>query len=201
MSLIGLLTATEKQVHLGRFHMRPIQWHLKNNWRVPESLEKVIPVPNSLHPHLRWWLEESNVLLGQPLHPLKHALQIFTDASKEGWGAHLDEHTARGTWSLPESKLHINHLELKAVFLALKVVGGRLDERSINCRCHGTIAFGLITSRNRLNLTLLYVSQYPHIFLYFGQFPELSFNKLADFSRILSLFTTTAIFTGSGCFW
>ena len=100
--------------------MRPIQWHLKNNWRVPESLEKVIPVSKSLHPHLRWWLEESNVLLGQPLHPLKHALQIFTDASKEGWGAHLDEHTARGQWSLPESKLHINHLELKAVFLALK---------------------------------------------------------------------------------
>ena len=120
MSLIGLLTATEKQVHLGRLHMRPIQWHLKNNWRVPESLEKVIPVPKSLHPHLRWWLEESNVLLGQPLHPLKHALQIFTDASNEGWGAHLDDHTARGTWSLPESKFHINHLELKAVFLALK---------------------------------------------------------------------------------
>ena len=100
--------------------MRPIQWHLKNNWRVPESLEKVIPVPKSLHTHLRWWLEESNVLLGQPLHPLKHALQIFTDVSKEGWGAHLDKHTAMGTWSLPESKLHINHLELKSVFLAVK---------------------------------------------------------------------------------
>ena len=90
MSLIGLLTATEKQVHLGRLHMRPIQWHLKNNWRVPESLEKVIPLPRSLHPHLQWWLEENNVLTGQPLHPIKHALQIFTDASKEGWGAHLN---------------------------------------------------------------------------------------------------------------
>ena len=77
MSLIGLLTATEKQVHLGRLHMRPIQWHLKNNWRVPESLEKVIPVPRSLHPHLQWWLLEDNVLSGQPLHPIKHALQIF----------------------------------------------------------------------------------------------------------------------------
>ena len=86
MSLIELLTATEKQVHLGRLHMRPIQWHLKNNWRVPESLEKMIPIPRSLHPHLRWWIEESNVLPGQPLHPLKHALQIFTHASKEGWG-------------------------------------------------------------------------------------------------------------------
>ena len=99
MSLIGLLTATEKQVHLSGLHMRPIQWHLKNNWRIPESLEKVIPVPRSLHPDLKWWLDESNVLPGQPLHPRKHALQIFTDASKEGWGTHLNERTARGTWS------------------------------------------------------------------------------------------------------
>ena len=75
---------------------------------------------NTLYPHLQWWLQEDNVVTGQPLHPIKHALQIFTDASKEGWGAHLNEHTARGTWSLPKSKLHINYLELKAVFLALK---------------------------------------------------------------------------------
>ena len=123
MSFIGLLTATEKQVHLGRLHMRPIQWHLKNDTvALEEQLEgtgitrkgdtrpQVAPPP----------LKESNVLSGQPLHPLKHALQIFTNASKEGWGAQLNERTARGSWSLPESKLHINHLELKAVFLALK---------------------------------------------------------------------------------
>ena len=78
--------------------MRHIQWHLKNNCRVPESLEKVIPIPRSRQLHL----------------------QIFTDASKEGWGIHLNEYTARGTCSLPESKLHINYLELKTVFLALK---------------------------------------------------------------------------------
>ena len=37
-------------------------------------------------------------------------------------GTHLNEFIARGTWSLPESKLHIhvNYLELKAMFLALK---------------------------------------------------------------------------------
>ena len=119
MSLIGLLTATEKQVNLGRLQMRLIQRQLKNNWRVPESLEKVIPIPRSLHPPLHWWLTEDNVITGQPLHPIKYALQIFTNASKEGWGAHLNEHTARGTWSLLESKLHTNYLELKAIFLAL----------------------------------------------------------------------------------
>ena len=80
--------------------------------------KKVIPVPISLHPHLDWWLDEGNVLRGQPLHPLRHALQVFTDASNEGWGAHLGDSTARGVWSEPESCFHINFLELKAVFRA-----------------------------------------------------------------------------------
>ena len=120
MSLIGLLTATEKQVSAGRLHMRPIQWHLKQNWHIPEVLEKVIPVPQSLYPHLDWWLDENNVLNGQPLHPLQHAVQLFTDASNEGWGAHLGDFTARGVWSPLESLLHINFLELKAVLLALR---------------------------------------------------------------------------------
>ena len=35
-------------------------------------------------------------------------------------GSHLNEHTARGIWSFQDSKLHINYLELKEVFLALK---------------------------------------------------------------------------------
>ena len=59
MPLIGLLTATEKQVHLGRFHIRPIQWH---HWKVPESLTKVIPIPRSLHPHLQWWRRKTMYL-------------------------------------------------------------------------------------------------------------------------------------------
>ena len=89
MSLIGLLTATEKQVHLGRLHMRPIQWHLKNNWRVPESLKKGSPFPDHYTPtYSGGW---KDILQGQQLHQIKHALQIFTDASKEGWGgAHLN---------------------------------------------------------------------------------------------------------------
>ena len=44
-------------------------------------------------PPFKMVLEESNVLQGQPLHPLKHALQLFTDASNEGWGTHLNNHT------------------------------------------------------------------------------------------------------------
>ena len=101
--LIGLLTATGKQVHLGPFHMRPIQWHLTNIWRVPESLEMLIPIPRSLHPHLQWWLQEDNVLAGQSLHPSKTSANV-NRCIKRRVGAHLNEHTTRGTWSPPESK-------------------------------------------------------------------------------------------------
>ena len=38
----------------------------------------------------------------------------------EGWGPHLGDCTTKGIWSQPESMLHINFLELKAVFLALQ---------------------------------------------------------------------------------
>ena len=92
----------------------------KNHWRIPESLEKEIPIPRSLHPHLQWRTQETNVLAGQPLNPLSQALQIFIDPSNESWGAHLGDFTASGSWSIPESCLHIHCLELKAVIMALK---------------------------------------------------------------------------------
>ena len=36
------------------------------------------PSPQVPAPHLQWWLKEDNALTGQPLHPIKHALQIVT---------------------------------------------------------------------------------------------------------------------------
>ena len=45
MSLIGLLTATEKQVHLGRLHIRPIHWHLKKQLEGPRVIRKGDPYP------------------------------------------------------------------------------------------------------------------------------------------------------------
>ena len=54
------------------------------------------------------------------LHPWRHTMQVFTDVSSEGWGTHLEDFTASGSWSVPKSRLHRNFLELKAVLLALK---------------------------------------------------------------------------------
>ena len=58
--------------------------------------------------------------IGYPLHPEENTILIFTDASNQGWGAHLENMTVSGSWINQEKTLHINVLELKAVFLALK---------------------------------------------------------------------------------
>ena len=55
---------------------------------------------------------------GADLHPKDHSIQLFTDISNEGWGAHLDQTSTKGLWSDQEKRLHINVLELKAVSLA-----------------------------------------------------------------------------------
>ena len=115
MSLIGLLASTEKMVPEGRLHMRPFQFHLKEHWRYPQSLDNLLPWTKAIEAHLDWWQNPSNVMKGADLHPKEHSIQLFTDASNEGWGAHLDQNSTKGLWSDREKRLHINVLELKAV--------------------------------------------------------------------------------------
>ena len=47
-------------------------------------------------------------------------MQLFTDASTEGRGAHLTTHQTSGLWSTSQKALYINNLELLAVHLAVQ---------------------------------------------------------------------------------
>ena len=116
---------------MGRLHMRPLQWYLKTNWQYPQSLDLKISVSNLLLKHLQWWKDPNNVRVGCPLHPEEHNILIFTDASNQGWGAHLENMTVSGNWTDQEKLLHINVLELKAVFRALKSFQNSVQNKRI----------------------------------------------------------------------
>ena len=47
--------------------------------------------------------------------PSKH---LFTDASLEGWGAHLDFQEVSGSWGPPQSSWYIHRLEVEIVLVA-----------------------------------------------------------------------------------
>ena len=98
MSLIGLLASTEKMALEGRLHLRPFQFHLKDHWRYPQSLDNLLPWTETISTHLEWWQNPTNVMNGADLHPKDHSIQLFIDASNEGWGAHLEQTSRKGLW-------------------------------------------------------------------------------------------------------
>ena len=56
---------------------------------------------------------------------------LFTDALMKDWGAHLGDLTVSGMWSNTKTSLHINILELKAVFLAMKTFQMHLQNKRV----------------------------------------------------------------------
>ena len=95
MSLIGLLTATDKQVWLGRLHMRLIQGFM--DFLAPEK-----PLED---PRISGQIDSTTAL------PTPTS-EVVVRAQKRAIGS---TSPPRGHWSMPESHWHIDLLELKAV--------------------------------------------------------------------------------------
>ena len=119
--LLGHLSSLEKLVPRGRLRLRFMQWQLKTSWS-PEDDPPDLPVEltQEVREDLSWWTVESRLLQGVPFGTLPPGLLLFTDASCAGWGAHLLDQRASGKWSEEEQMLHINLLEMKAVWLGLQ---------------------------------------------------------------------------------
>ena len=122
LSLLGQLNAAADLVMLGRLHLWPLQISLRNQWK-PQNLpySHQIGMTTEILQHLKWWLQEDLYHQGIPLRIDPPSHTIFTDASLSGWGAHVEPEGLlfHGVWTEDQSQLHINVLEMKAIFLSL----------------------------------------------------------------------------------
>ena len=66
----------------GRLHMRPFQFHLKQHWRFPQSLDTLLPWTETISAHLEWWQNPTNVMNGADLHPKDYSIKLLADTSK-----------------------------------------------------------------------------------------------------------------------
>ena len=103
-----------------RRHIRPLQYFVQERWdmSMPESTP-VFLTPAAWET-LQWWLHTPNLMSGVPFSDPVPEMTIVTDASSYGWGGHLGDQTASGTWQPQEKSRHINWLELQAVWLTLQ---------------------------------------------------------------------------------
>ena len=117
-SLLGLLTSAQSLTARGRLQVRPLQRFLAP-FIQEDDTRSLIRVPQHLRQHLEWWTQPSNVCVGVCLREPAVDLEMFVDASRQGWGAHLLNQTTSGLWEPLHQEWHINSLEMEAVILAI----------------------------------------------------------------------------------
>ena len=129
--LLGSLNWASGLIPLGRLYLRPLQRHfhslgLTDRFTPPRQSDPLV-----LANLLRRWLDPNFLTSGIPIRTFQADLTIFTDASNQGWGAHMGDSKISGTWTLTDRKLHINCLEFKAVTFALQHWAPLLQGRQV----------------------------------------------------------------------
>lgn len=113
-------------------------------------------ISSHLQKDFTWWLKvfstpgQSNRIRSGPF-----AREIFSDASLNGWGASCSELRTHGWWSEEDKTLHINSLELKAAYNALRCFAADLHSCDILLRIDNTTAIAYINKFGSV--------QHPHL--------------------------------------
>ena len=120
-SLLGMMESLSLLLPLGRLHKRQFQRFFLIEWgRTGKSWSHHIPLDDQFSLAVAQWQDQSWLTQGVPIAPPQAQEILFTDASQVGWGAHMGDLTASGTWPPCLAQAHINLLELEAVWMALK---------------------------------------------------------------------------------
>ena len=146
--VLGHLASLERLVPHGRLRMRSLQWHLKSQWS-PESDPPSLPValPEEARRDLSWWMVRDHLLVGVRFGTPAPDLHLYSDASSSGWGAHLLDQNVSGVWSAQEKLLHINLLEMKALFLALQAFQEDVAGHHVTAMCDNSTVVAFINKQ------------------------------------------------------
>jgi hypothetical protein len=96
---------------------------------------------------LIWWRQPRNNLKDIPVGTPHPDLTLFSDASKEGWGAHIEDSQALGIWDLTLARNNINWLELEAVSRALQAFLPLIRGKKVAIMTDNTTVVGQIRNQ------------------------------------------------------
>ena len=152
LQVLGHLVSLEKLVPYGRIRIRPIQWQLRLQWsQSKEKSSKLIPLDLQSRLAILWWTNKDNLRRGVPVGNIDVECYLYTDSSTQGWGAHLQDLTASGIWSQDQAQLHINVLELQAIWLGLRAFSQRVENTRVALMSDNTSAVAYLRNQGAPN--------------------------------------------------
>ena len=111
--------------------------------KTKNNFEKKMDITRKMQNDLIWW--SKNVMTTKnPIRSGLYKLEIFTGASRSGWGAICKCEKANGWWSIDDSKDHIKILELKAAFYGLKCFAEKQRSCELLLRIDNTTAIAYL---------------------------------------------------------
>ena len=118
-SLLGMMSSMSAIVPGSRLRMRSLQLCLSTAGRLL-LYDHLVSWDDACLRDLRWWSDESHLLVGLYLGDYLPDLCLFSDASDQGWGAALGDLHLSGLWSSLCSSFSINQRELLAILFAIR---------------------------------------------------------------------------------
>ena len=129
LQVLGHLVSLEKLVPYGRIRICPIQWQLRLQWsQSKEKSSKLIPLDLQSRLAILGWTNMGQFTKGSPNRDHRCGVLPVHRQQYSGLGCPLAGLTASGIWSQDQSQLHINVLELQAIWLGLRAFSQRSGE-------------------------------------------------------------------------
>lgn len=152
--LIGILISACPAVKYGWLYTKILERQkylalLKHN-----NYETKINLPNIILEDLYWWSENIDTTRNYLRQP-HFELEIYSDASRTGWGAVCANSNIFGKWKDSEKLHHINYLELMAAFLGIKSFANKVTKCAILLRVDNTTAISYLNRMGGI--------KYPHL--------------------------------------
>lgn len=151
---IGTLTAACPAVKYGWLYTKLFERQKFLALRNSHDYEAKIKLSTVILPDLLWW--KCNIYRTD--HYMRNQnfdLEIFSDASRTGWGIFCNSQRTNGLWKDSEKIYHINYLELLAAFFGLKCFAKTKTNCAILLRIDNTTAVSYINRFGGI--------QYPHL--------------------------------------
>jgi len=154
--VLGHLASLEKLVPYGRVRIRPLQHQLAVNWsQSTDSPNRLVPLNQEVLLAIAWWRDKTHLLRGMRTGITPVHAYLYTDSSSLGWGAHLNDQSASGVWPPSLRDVHINELELRAVWLGLQAFQDTILGSNVAIMCDNVTAIAYLRNQGgTLSLTL-----------------------------------------------
>lgn len=142
--IIGILISICPAVQYGWFHMKILEREKYVALKKSDGYyDSNMYISKAMRDEFFWWKQNITQSFSS-IECQKYVYEIYTDASRTGWGAAYNDKVTRGFWNKKEARYHINYLELLAILYAIQCFASEARNCNILLRVDNKTAIAYI---------------------------------------------------------